>query len=101
MILEHAVLPVRSGSEADFLAAFDTARSIIASMPGFVQLSLNRCVERPSAFLLLVQWDTLEDHTEGFRGSAEYIEWRRQLHHFYEPIPTVEHFEQVLEQGPL
>jgi len=41
---------------------------------------------------LLVQWQTLEDHTVGFRGSAPYLEWRALLHHFYDPMPQVEHF---------
>ncbi|HET8594324.1 MAG TPA: antibiotic biosynthesis monooxygenase, partial [Intrasporangium sp.] len=63
---------------------------------GFRRLDLSRCLERPSTYLLLVEWDTLEDHTEGFRGSPEYQEWRRLLHHFYDPFPAVEHFEHVL-----
>ena len=42
-----------------------------------------------------VRWQTLADHTVGFRGSAEYQTWRRLLHHFYDPFPTVEHFELV------
>jgi len=45
--------------------------------------------------VLLVRWETLEDHTEGFRGSDAYAEWRRLLHHFYDPFPTVQHFEAV------
>ena len=96
MIVEHAVLPVKPGTEEDFVEAFETAKVIIASMRGFRGLSLSRCIERPSAFLLLVEWDTLEDHTEGFRGSPEYLQWRRLLHDFYDPFPTVEHFDQVL-----
>ena len=97
MIVEHALLPVKPGAEDDFVEAFETAKGIIASMPGFRRLTLSRCIERPSTFLLLVEWETLEDHTEGFRGSEEYSEWRRRLHDFYDPFPTVEHFEPVLE----
>ncbi|CAM2948643.1 antibiotic biosynthesis monooxygenase [Prescottella defluvii] len=59
------------------------------------RLELSRCLERPDAYLLLVEWDTLEDHTEGFRGSSEYQEGRRLLHHFYDPFPTVEHYVRV------
>ena len=95
MILEHAVLAVRPGDEGAFEAAFQEAKAIIASMPGFAGLTLSRCVEQPSSYLLLVEWDRLEDHTEGFRGSVEYEEWRRLLHHFYDPFPAVEHFEEV------
>ncbi|MBH0120250.1 antibiotic biosynthesis monooxygenase [Rhodococcus sp. HM1] len=95
MILEHAPLQVKPGMSTEFEAAFAQARQIIARMPGFRRLSLSRCIERPDAYLLLVEWDTLEDHTEGFRGSADYQQWRRLLHHFYDPFPTVEHYEQV------
>ena len=45
--------------------------------------------------MLLVEWETLEDHTVGFRGSKEYDEWRRLLHDFYEPFPVVEHFDRI------
>ncbi|WP_104140127.1 antibiotic biosynthesis monooxygenase [Arthrobacter sp. ZGTC131] len=95
MITEHALLPVIPGLERDFEAAFDRARLIIASMPGFVSLSLSRSIETPSTYLLLVQWDSLEDHTEGFRGSPEYQQWRELLHRFYQPFPLVEHYETV------
>lgn len=97
MVLEHALLPVRPGTEEAFEAAFSEAKAIIAAVPGFRRLTLSRCLERPGVYLLLVEWDTLEDHTEGFRGSERYDEWRRLLHHFYEPFPTVEHFERVLD----
>ena len=88
---------MRPGAEADFIEAFETAKAVIASMQGFRRLTLSRCIERPSAFLLLVEWETLEDHTEGFRGSREYSRWRSLLHDFYDPFPTVEHFQHVLE----
>jgi heme-degrading monooxygenase HmoA len=64
-------------------------------MSGFESLQLHRCIERSNRYLLLVSWDRLEDHTEGFRKSASYGEWRRLLHHFYDPMPTVEHFSLV------
>ena len=96
MILEHALLPIRAGQEAEFEEAFSRARSIIAASPGFRALTLCRCLERPSTYLLLVEWERLEDHTEGFRGSPAYAEWRSLLHRFYEPFPVVEHFQRVL-----
>ena len=95
MITEHAILPVIAGQEGDFEAAFAEARPIISSMPGFVDLSLSRSLESPSEYLLLVRWNTLEDHTVGFRGSPEYSRWRELLHQFYEPFPTVEHFVEL------
>jgi len=95
VIFEHALLPVKPGEEADFESAFAEAKAIIAAMPGFLRLTLSRCLEHPNTYLLLVEWDRLVDHTEGFRGSPQYQEWRRLLHSFYEPFPVVEHFEQV------
>jgi heme-degrading monooxygenase HmoA len=96
MILEHAVLDVVAGQERAFEAAFAEARSIIASMPGFQRLTLSRGIERPGVYLLLVEWRELEDHTEGFRKSTGYQRWRELLHHFYDPFPVVEHYEQLL-----
>ena len=99
MVLEHALLPVRPDRHAEFEATFASARPLIAVMPGFRSLRLSRCLEDDGTYLLLVEWDTLEDHTVGFRGSPEYQEWRRLLHAFYDPFPTVQHFESVLDAG--
>ncbi len=95
MILEVAPLDVIAGREEEFEAAFRQASSIIASMPGYLGHSLRRCVETPSRYLLLVRWEKLEDHTQGFRGSPKYLEWKRLLHHFYDPFPTVEHYADI------
>ncbi len=95
MILEHATLDVLPGQESAFERAFEKAEPIISSMPGFRSLQLSRCLERNTRFLLLVEWDRLEDHTEGFCGSSQYQEWKRLLHHFYAPVPTVEHYERI------
>ena len=91
-VLEVAVLDVRATQGATFEQAFAKAQAIIASMPGYQRHELRRCVERADRYLLLVWWDTLEAHTEGFRGSAQYQEWKRLLHHFYDPFPVVEHY---------
>lgn len=96
MVLEHAILPVRPGMEAAFEAAFAQARPLISGKLGFVSLSVSRSVESPNLYLLLVEWDSIEAHTEGFRGSEEYAQWRALLHHFYDPFPVVEHFLQVI-----
>ena len=96
MILEHALLPVKAGAESDFEGAFAQAKEIIAGMPGFRGLTLSRCLERPATYLLLVQWDRLEDHTVGFRESPQYQRWRALLHSFYDPFPIVEHYTEVL-----
>ncbi len=95
MILEHAILPVVPGREADFEVVFAEAKSIIAGMPGFVDLRLSRSIETPNEYLLLVHWESVEAHEVGFRGSVQYQQWRELLHRFYEPFPVVEHFAPV------
>ena len=97
MILEVATLNVIAGRELEFETAFRKASGIIASMNGYISHQLQRCIEHPNQYVLLVNWDSLEDHTEGFRGSAQYDEWRALLHHFYEPFPTVELYSLVME----
>ena len=95
MVLEVALLNIRPGQAALFEAAFAEAQAIIASMPGYLSLELKRCLEEPHRYLLMVEWETRESHTVGFRAAAEYLEWKRLFHHFYDPFPTVEHFENV------
>jgi heme-degrading monooxygenase HmoA len=95
LILEVALLDVLSDRTDKFEKAFVEASKIISSAPGYLSHELQRCVEKPERYILLVRWQTLEDHTEGFRSSAAYGEWKRLLHHFYDPFPTVEHFEPV------
>jgi heme-degrading monooxygenase HmoA len=68
------------------------ARPLIAASPGFGSLELRRCLEVPNRYLLRVMWASLDDHTVGFRQSERYADWRRLLHHFYDPMPSVEHF---------
>ena len=95
MILESAALHVRPGQADRFVTAFGEAQAIISSMPGYRGHELQRCVEHPDRFLLLVRWQRLEDHTEGFRGSPQYARWRELLHHFYDPFPEVLHYDPV------
>ena len=95
MVLEVAILNVRAGQTADFEAAFQQASPLIASMQGYISHELQRCLEIPNRYILLVRWQKLEDHTTGFRGSPLYQEWKRLLHHFYDPFPTVEHYQSV------
>lgn len=95
MILEAVMLQVKEGLEVEYEEAFREASEIISSMNGYIAHELQRCMEVKGKYLLLVQWETLEDHTVGFRQSNEYQEWKNKLHRFYDPFPTVEHFERV------
>ncbi len=95
MILEVAILDVRPGQEAAFERDFAAASACIRSSDGYLAHELQRCLEKPRRYLLLARWRTLEAHTEGFRKSPQYLEWKRLLHHYYDPFPTVEHYSLV------
>ncbi len=92
MVLEVAILNLRPGQGPAFEAAFGGAQEILAASPGYQRHELRHCLEDDHRYLLLVWWDDLESHTEGFRGSPDYERWRELLHHFYDPFPTVEHY---------
>jgi len=96
MILEVAILNVIPGQEAQFEQDFATAGQYISSINGYIKHSLSKCIERPNQYLLLVEWETLEDHTIGFRQSEQYLEWKKLLHHYYDPFPVVEHYEAIM-----
>jgi heme-degrading monooxygenase HmoA len=99
MILEAVTLHVKPGMEAEFEVTFKQASALISAIEGYVSHELQRCLEVSGKYLLLVQWTTIEAHTVTFRQSPEFQEWRSLLHHFYDPAPVVEHFEQVLRMG--
>ena len=96
MILEVAILNVVPGREAEFEAAFADAQRYIESIDGYQRHELRRCLEHTNRYILIVHWRRLEDHTQGFRGSPQYQQWRKALHHFYDPFPTVEHYRLVV-----
>lgn len=98
MILEVAVLNIKSGLRDEFESAFKQAQSIISSMPGYISHDLQKCLEKGDRYILLVHWQTLEDHTIGFRKSEQYQTWKQLLHHFYDPFPTVEHYYSVINR---
>lgn len=99
MILEHAILNVRPGESPAFLLALEKALPLISATPGFIRLEVKPCLEVPGRYLLLVEWQTLEAHTHGFRGSDRYQQWRSLLHHFYDPFPVVEHYGDTIVSG--
>lgn len=93
LITEIAILNIKKGLSEEFEKAFEIAKGIISSMRGFIEHELLKCIEHADQYLLIVRWETLEDHTVGFRQSAQYHEWKSLLHHFYDPFPTVEHYK--------
>lgn len=95
MILEAVMLQVKKNMELEFEESFKEASSIINKMDGYIKHSLNKCFEENGKYLLLVEWETLESHTIGFRESEEYEKWKSLLHCYYEPFPVVEHFQEI------
>lgn len=95
MILEAAFLFVKPNLKTKFEADFAQASQYISSIDGYLGHSLQKCIEVENKYLLLIDWNALEDHTVGFRNSEAYLEWKKILHHYYEPFPVVEHFENI------
>ena len=93
MIMETAVMSVVPGREEEFLAALEQAKDVLMQAEGFRVLHVHRGVERPSSFLLAIGWDTLEDHTERFRGGDLFVQWRAILGPFFAEPPQVEHWD--------
>ena len=92
MVLEHALLSIRPGEADQFEVALAEARAVIADSPGFISLTLRRGVERPDAYLLLVEWETLDDHLVGFRQSERFVRWRELIGPYFAAPPAVDHF---------
>lgn len=93
MIVERAVFTILPGREDEFERTFyELAQDVISQSPGFISARLARGIERPDTFLLLVEWETLEDHTEGFRGSELFTRWRELLGPCFAEAPAVEHY---------
>ena len=89
MILEAVFLFVKPDLATHFESDFAKASQYISSIDGYLGHRLEKCTEVENKYLLLVDWNTLEDHTVGFRTSEAYLEWKNILHHYYEPFPIV------------
>ena len=99
MVIERAVIDVNPGDEERFAQALRDASKVVAESRGFRSISAARGVEEPGRFLLLIEWDTLEDHTVGFRGSERFTRWRELIGPYFAAPPAVEHYEPVALDG--
>lgn len=95
MITEAAMLQVKPGLTRQFEQSFREASPLIASIEGYLGHELQHCMEDDHKYLLIVRWRSLEDHTVGFRESAQYQKWKALLHHYYSPFPVVEHYTRI------
>lgn len=91
-VLEVAYLDITEGRVKEFEAAMQQASPLLAQSEGYISHQVKPCVENASRFLLLVEWLSIEHHTEGFKNSDRYQQWRDLLHGFYHPMPEVWHF---------
>ena len=92
MVLEIAQFEITPGAEEAFEAAYAKGRSLLAETPGFRDARMTRGVESPSRFVLLVEWDTVEAHEVGFRGSDRFATWRALIGPHFAAPPVVEHY---------
>lgn len=94
MITEIADFQIRPEQRADFLAAIhQAARLHLSRSPGYVSHQILPCIETAGRVVLIVQWESLEAHTVGFRQSSAFTEWRALIGPFFLTPPVVEHFE--------
>jgi heme-degrading monooxygenase HmoA len=96
MFWEIAQIEVKPGQEAAFEAAVGQAVPLFKNSRGCKGVKLHRSVENPSRYRLVVDWQTVEDHTVHFRGSENFQEWRRLVGGFFASPPAVEHAQCVL-----
>lgn len=95
MVLEIADFTVLEGHEGEFVAAYREAVALLRDTPGFRSARMTRGIESPRRFVLLVEWDTVEAHTAGFRGSERFGRWRALIGPHFDGVPQVEHFSDV------
>jgi heme-degrading monooxygenase HmoA len=96
MIFEIAQIDVKPGMENDFEAGVKKAVPLFKRAKGCTGMTLQRSHEKPQRYRLVVQWDTLENHTVDFRGSADFQEWRKLVGHCFASPPDVEHVNEVV-----
>jgi heme-degrading monooxygenase HmoA len=97
MVTEIALIDVKPGMEKEFEAGVGKAAPVFQRAKGCRGMALEKSIEKPSRYRLFVQWDTVEDHTVGFRGSADFQEWRKCVGHCLERPPEVEHTQPVIK----
>ncbi len=95
MIIEVADIRVRPGAGSKFAGVVERARSIVESSPGCLGVEVLGGIESPERFVLVIRWATLEDHTEGFRASPAFGDWRAAIGGYFASDPLVEHFTVV------
>ena len=93
MILELATIDIKQGTNAEFEINLEKAQAVLRQAEGYIRHEFQKGIENENRYILLIKWASLEAHTEGFRGSELFKEWRGLIGQFFENPPVVEHFE--------
>lgn len=97
MVLEIADIRIPPGKQPEFDAAIEKGlRTVISRAQGVRRFQVQKGIESPERYVLMIEWDTLEAHTVGFRQSPLFAEWRAIVGPFFAQPPVVEHFTQVV-----
>jgi heme-degrading monooxygenase HmoA len=99
MVLEIADITVLPGTDDEFADAVREGIRYVADTPGFRSARLTRGIETPGRYVLLIEWDSIEAHTVGFRESENFGRWRGCIGPFLDGAPRVEHFDDVALPG--
>ncbi len=97
MVLELATIDIKQGTNADFEKSLEKAQHVINQSKGYISHQFQKCIEQDNRYVLLISWQTLEDHTKGFRESELFKEWRALIGPFFETPPMVQHYELKFE----
>ncbi|GAA4467092.1 antibiotic biosynthesis monooxygenase [Nibrella saemangeumensis] len=92
MVLELATIDIKPQTNQEFLQALEQAKEVISRSKGFIRIEVKTCIEQPDRYVLLIYWETLEDHTVGFRESDLFKEWRALIGPFFATPPFVQHY---------
>jgi heme-degrading monooxygenase HmoA len=99
MVLEVATFDVTPGQEDEFTAAYQRVKHLLTSTAGCRSARMTRGIESPSQFILIVEWDTVEAHVQGFRGSDRFPSWRAAISPYFAGSPHAEHYADVQPAG--
>ena len=97
MVLEVAQIEVKAGSEADFEAGVAKSTDLFKRAKGCTSMRLERSIENPSLYFLVVGWETVENHTVDFRTSPDFQEWRKNVGHCFASPPAVRHTKKAVK----
>ena len=97
-ILELATVDIRQGTNQEFEQALEKAQAVISQSKGYIGHQFHQCIEQENRYVLLIKWETLEDHTKGFRESELFKEWRALIGPYFENPPVVQHYTLKFER---